>query len=531
MATDWITLSQTGGTGSTSITVSASTNTGYSRSLTVKFSGVDSQGNELVKRIVVGQTEIPEDRCIRYSGTSSIDLSWWSDYTDYTIVGNYYDNGVGLIVFDRSVEVIPEGGFEQLTNLTAIKLPSTINTVGVRAFNECSNIKSITGLENSSGLTFEVDENNDESNAFALCPKLTYLSLPSNIISSGGTSLKKLMFYNSFNLTTIVYSGYTYEWTALTKDPEWRDNSYVMYIKCLDGYIDADEPVFIIYGGNAFGTQIDPVSYVKGDRVLRLKESSLPSGITITKKYRRPGSIGSCAYYFSGPVESVELELKDVNTWDFTSDYKCCPIEPEGYVYIPMCMKQNGFRLYDTDWGAYLKLKPGFREDTVIPNQAFYSSSMILENESARTVVVKKSVQQIGSGAYAGITASPRRLPDLLGDGLNLIIESGIAANFKTDVGPGAFARSIYVNVSLGTINCLPERMFEGCYRLVEITIPITVTEIRDYALNATYGHEVNNTVINYEGTMAQWNNIIKGSYWSLYRSGVIHCTDGDITL
>ncbi|MCR5080674.1 MAG: leucine-rich repeat domain-containing protein [Treponema sp.] len=65
---------------------------------------------------------------------------------------------------------------------------------------------------------------------------------------------------------------------------------------------------------------------------------------------------------------------------------------------------------------------------------------------------------------------------------------------------------------------------------LVELTIPASVTEIKDYAL----AYMVNLETINFTGTVSQWNAITKATNWKGYtgddaiKATVVHCSDGD---
>lgn len=82
------------------------------------------------------------------------------------------------------------------------------------------------------------------------------------------------------------------------------------------------------------------------------------------------------------------------------------------------------------------------------------------------------------------------------------------------------------------TIKKIPVSCFEACYFLESIDFPIGLEEIGTYAFaNCSSLHE-----INYEGTMEQWERIIKNNDW--YKGGwhptplsVVHCSDGDVQI
>ena len=83
------------------------------------------------------------------------------------------------------------------------------------------------------------------------------------------------------------------------------------------------------------------------------------------------------------------------------------------------------------------------------------------------------------------------------------------------------------VNIPSG-VTIIGSYLFENCSYLDNITIPNSVTEIKEKAfmwckrLNSLY----------YNGTIAQWNIITKGSYWNFEVPAThVHCTDGDVAL
>jgi hypothetical protein len=75
---------------------------------------------------------------------------------------------------------------------------------------------------------------------------------------------------------------------------------------------------------------------------------------------------------------------------------------------------------------------------------------------------------------------------------------------------------------NLTTINV---RAFQRCYDLTEITIPSNIRVIDRYAFSTCSAL----TTINYNGTKEQWGSVGKGDYWNIdVPATVVHCTDGD---
>ena len=129
-------------------------------------------------------------------------------------------------------------------------------------------------------------------------------------------------------------------------------------------------------------------------------------------------------------------------------------------------------------------------------------------------------------------------------------LTSVMIPNSVTFIGSGAFygcSGLTSINIP-NSITSIGKQAFKGCSSLSSVIIPNSVTIIRDWAFNGctgltslTIGNSVKNiarqafngcsglTSISYTGTITQWNNITKGSYWHFnVPATVVHCTDGD---
>ena len=76
-------------------------------------------------------------------------------------------------------------------------------------------------------------------------------------------------------------------------------------------------------------------------------------------------------------------------------------------------------------------------------------------------------------------------------------------------------------------------RAFSNCINLSSITIPnslIAIEEmLRPYENYSVF--DVTTCDITYTGTKEEWEQVYKPEYWYRSSLGIIHCTDGDITL
>lgn len=84
------------------------------------------------------------------------------------------------------------GAFEGCYNITSIKIPKSVTSIGGQAFNECSNLKTVIFEDNSQLKSIG-------EYAFSDCRSLTSITLP-----RGVTSIDRLAFNNCSSLSRIV---------------------------------------------------------------------------------------------------------------------------------------------------------------------------------------------------------------------------------------------------------------------------------------------------------------------------------------
>ncbi|UKI14932.1 MAG: leucine-rich repeat domain-containing protein [Clostridiales bacterium] len=99
-----------------------------------------------------------------------------------------------------------------------------------------------------------------------------------------------------------------------------------------------------------------------------------------------------------------------------------------------------------------------------------------------------------------------------------------------TSIGGSAFSgctglTSITIPDSVTSIG---NSAFYDCSGLTSVTIPDSVTHIDDYAFN----YCTSLTTINFNGTMEQWNAILKGTKWKTNVPATqVVCTDGKVSI
>ena len=108
------------------------------------------------------------------------------------IISNTYENGQGIIKFDRDVTSIGERAFYGCRNLTSITIPDSITSIGKYAFAYCSSLTSVTIPDSVTSIG---------ERAFYYCSSLTSITIPDSV-----TSIGNYAFVSCENLTSITIS-------------------------------------------------------------------------------------------------------------------------------------------------------------------------------------------------------------------------------------------------------------------------------------------------------------------------------------
>lgn len=64
-------------------------------------------------------------------------------FGDAVIVSNKYEDGLGIITFDRSVTIIGEKAFTSNSKIESVVIPSSVVYIGGFAFGECSSLVEV----------------------------------------------------------------------------------------------------------------------------------------------------------------------------------------------------------------------------------------------------------------------------------------------------------------------------------------------------------------------------------------------------
>ena len=143
-----------------------------------------------------------KNQCLFYTSSDGNVVTPDNGNFNASIESNAYENGQGLITFNRELTSIGYKAFYSKGTLTSVTIPASVTSIGVYAFNGCSGLKTLTFAEGSQLETIE----NDAFNSSAISGELTFPASLKTIGASafcGCSQLSSLTFAEGSQLETI----------------------------------------------------------------------------------------------------------------------------------------------------------------------------------------------------------------------------------------------------------------------------------------------------------------------------------------
>lgn len=132
--------------------------------------------NHIVPMTKFDATVIPNNQIWYTSTDEKIVVPYATDGFGANIISNTYSNGLGRIVFDKSLECIGDYAFYMCTNLSKIIIPNQTTSIKNDAFQRCTSLTDIT-LPNS---LISI-----EDNVFLNCVSIKEITIPEGVTSLG----------------------------------------------------------------------------------------------------------------------------------------------------------------------------------------------------------------------------------------------------------------------------------------------------------------------------------------------------------
>ena len=446
--------------------------------------------------------------------------------------------GLTSVTIGTSVTSIGDYAFENCTGLSRVTIGNSVTSIGYHAFYGCSSLTSIYytgdvagwcgisglcdlmlssrtlyiggkkvegdliipdsvtsiggyafyGCEGLTSVTFGNSVTSISERAFYNCTGLTSITIPDSV-----TSIGKYAFNGCTGLTSIYYTGDVAGWCGISGLGTVMSSSRTLYIggKKVEGDLIIPDSVTSI-GGYAFYGCEGLTSVTFGNSVTSIGDYAFRgctglSSVTIPDSVK---SIGESAFYYCAGLTRVTIgnsvtrigaeafegctrRLVNIavavgNTKYHSADN--CLIETESKTLILGCKNS----VIPTDGSV-----------TNIGDSAFNGCTGLT------SVTIPDSVKSIGESAFRGCTG----------------LSSVTIGNGVTSIGWGAFS---------------------GCTGLTSVTIPGSVKSIGKYAFYGCSGL----TSINFNGMIAQWKAISKGTDWNnRVPAKEVVCTDGTVSI
>ena len=397
---------------------------------------------------------IPYTAEVTYQYRSNIN---YSGLTEITIPSSVTYNNITY-----TVTSIGENAFENCSNLTSITIPNSVTNIGYCAFYGCSSLTSITIPNSVTSIGWS---------ALYGCSSITSITIPESVTGIGSGAFKNTGFYNDksnwddgtlyidnclIEVNQSLSGAYTIKDSTRVIADDAFDQCYKLTsITIPESVVSIGKQAF--YGCSSLASIIIPNSVtVIGEEAFR--DCSVLTSITIPKGVT---SIGDDAFYRCLSLTSVVWNA--INCKDFDSS------NPPFYHYGDI-----SYQIISFTFGDCVEHIP---------------ANLCYQMVKLQSIDIPESVTSIGAGAFSGSSSltsatignSVTNIGEDAFRGCSSLISITIP-NSVTSIGEYAFADCFSLsNMTIGnSVTSIGYAAFRNCSALASITIPNSVTSIGD---------------------------------------------------
>ena len=405
------------------------------------------------------------------------------------IVSNYYENGKGIITFDKNIQVVGRYAFSQCNSLTSITIPEGVISIGKEAFYGCGNLISVsipttvTSIDewafyecsSLSAISFPDGISSIGNEAFWGCSSLTSITIPGCVTTIGAR-----LFMGCTGLETVtIMEGVTTVGNAM-----FAGCGSLTSVTLPEGLLSIGSYAFSECGSLATITIPETVSSI-GHGAFELSGFTLftiPEGVTSISDYTFRGCSNLSSITISGPLTDIGRRAF-LNCNSLTS------------INIPESVTGIGEAAFEGCSSLGSITLPG---NVSVGNRSFSDCSNL------NTVTFLAGLTTIGSSAFTGCRAlnTVTFFGSVMSIGKNAFYECGNLTTFTimediSDVG-GEHRIEMYAFCNTGLtsfripegITGIGDDVFYGCSSLTSITIPGSVTSMGSSVFSSCEGLE-----------------------------------------
>ncbi len=470
----------------------------------------------------------------------------------------------------EDVVTIGAYAFEGNENLTTVNIPVSVTAIGGYAFANCSNIATIkyASVDKDWGKVTKAENWDNGTGSATVDGKYDLIISPSTDIAEGTLGENFEWFITSDGVFNISGAGAIGNFeNATTPWDEYKD--VIKAVALGDGVTSIGAFAFTNFKGiesvtlGADVAAIDKHAFVNCDNLASIKVDAanasfksddgvlynedmtslilypagkadtafnVPAGVTTITSYAFrsannivnvsiPDSvttIGNYAFWGSSNIETVEIGsgVSAIGSWAFAycDSLTAIEVSADNANYTDV----DGV-LYTKDMKTLVSYPIGKTATTFavpegvkrISNYAFYGCDSLV------TITLPASVTTVGNNVFNYCSALTAIEVDA--DNAKYADENGVLYNKeKTALVYYPAGKDETEFTVPETVTSIGKSVFEDCNKLVTVNVGAQVNSI-GYAAFA-YCDKLAN--INYAGTEAQWNEVVKGSYWNRYLDG-----------